>query len=69
MHKTQNRVDTTDRAVAEIEALQLVLLQSLSIRRLGRCDIVTNDCNNINKESNKIKNQRIEKITSLCYFI
>lgn len=42
MHKTQNRVDTTDRAVAEIEALQLVLLQSLSIRRLGRCDIVTN---------------------------
>lgn len=43
MHKTQNRADTTDRAVAEIEALQLVLLQSLSIRRLGRCDIVTND--------------------------
>ena len=46
MHKTQNSADTTDRAVAEIEAieaLQLVLLQSLSIRRLGRCDIVTND--------------------------
>lgn len=43
MHKTQNRADTTDRVVAEIEALQLVLLQSLSIRRLNRCDIATND--------------------------
>lgn len=42
MYKTQNRADTTERAMAEIEALQLVLLQSLSIRRPGRCDIVTN---------------------------
>jgi hypothetical protein len=43
MHKTQNRENTTDRIMAEIEALQWVLLQSLSIRRLGRCDIVTNN--------------------------
>ncbi len=43
MHKTQNRADTTDRAWTEIEALQLVLLQSLSIRRLVVCDTVTND--------------------------
>jgi hypothetical protein len=43
MHKTQNRADTADRAVAKIEALQLILLQSHSIRRLSMCDIVAND--------------------------
>ncbi|HEX5893083.1 MAG TPA: hypothetical protein VFY41_09495 [Nitrososphaeraceae archaeon] len=36
--------DITDRAMAEIEALQWVLLQSLSIRRrVSRCDIVANN--------------------------
>jgi hypothetical protein len=43
MHKTQNSADTADRAVAKIEALQLILLQSHSIRRLSMCDIVAND--------------------------
>ena len=42
IHKTQNRADTTDRTMAEIEVLQWYYYRVLVLEDVSKCDIVTN---------------------------
>lgn len=55
--------------MAESEVLQWDYYRVLVLEDSVGAILLLIISNNINKESNKIKNQRIEKITSLCYFI